>query len=86
MINAPRRPGDPPILYAVADRAAEILGRTPRFLSIKNTVGTAEDWFLLVTQYLRRLRSGPLHRCPKAEDETGWNRWLKNCSPHLRPA
>ncbi|HSR55355.1 MAG TPA: NAD-dependent epimerase/dehydratase family protein, partial [Alphaproteobacteria bacterium] len=45
MINAPRRPGDPPILYAVADRAAKTLGWTPRFLSIKDTVGTAADWF-----------------------------------------
>ena len=39
-----RRPGDPPVLVASADRAAEILGWTPRHPSIDEMVGSAWAW------------------------------------------
>lgn len=42
---APRRPGDPPALYAVADKARDLLGWTPRFTAIQDTVATAVAWF-----------------------------------------
>lgn len=42
---ADRRAGDPPVLYAVADRAAEVLGWRPRFTSIDDTVSTAAAWY-----------------------------------------
>ena len=39
-----RRPGDPPVLVASADRAAEILGWRPRRPSIDDMVGSAWAW------------------------------------------
>ena len=42
---ADRRAGDPPVLYAVADRAAELLGWKPRFTNIDDTVSTAAAWY-----------------------------------------
>jgi UDP-arabinose 4-epimerase len=41
----PRRAGDPPILYAVANKAADALGWRPVFVSIDETVATAAAWF-----------------------------------------
>jgi UDP-arabinose 4-epimerase len=46
VVRTARRTGDPPILYAVADRARQTLGWAPRFVSIGETVATAADWFL----------------------------------------
>jgi UDP-arabinose 4-epimerase len=46
LIYAERRPGDPPALYARADRAAQILGWQPRFVDIVPIVETAAHWFL----------------------------------------
>ncbi len=40
----PRRPGDPPRLVAVADRARETLGWKPRFESIDAMVSSAWEW------------------------------------------
>jgi UDP-arabinose 4-epimerase len=40
-----RRAGDPPVLYAVANKAAELLGWRPAFVSIDETVATAAKWF-----------------------------------------
>jgi UDP-glucose 4-epimerase len=39
-----RRPGDPPVLVASADRAAEILGWRARHPSIDDMVGSAWAW------------------------------------------
>jgi UDP-glucose 4-epimerase len=39
-----RRPGDPAVLVASADRAAEILGWRPRRPSIDDMVGSAWAW------------------------------------------
>jgi UDP-glucose-4-epimerase GalE len=41
---APRRPGDPPALYAVADRARDLLGWRPRYTDLKRIVETAWAW------------------------------------------
>jgi UDP-glucose-4-epimerase GalE len=41
---APRRAGDPPALYARADRARAELGWAPRFPDITSIVGTAWEW------------------------------------------
>ena len=40
----PRRPGDPPVLVAAADRAAALLGWTPRRPSLEAMVGSAWAW------------------------------------------
>lgn len=45
LVRGPRRPGDPPSLYAVAERAQAVLGWRPRFVSIAETVETAAAWF-----------------------------------------
>lgn len=45
-MTAPRRAGDPPALYATAERAAEVLGWRPRFRSIDETVATAARWYM----------------------------------------
>jgi len=45
VMRAKRRTGDPPILYAVADRARQTIGWEPRFMSIGETVRTAARWF-----------------------------------------
>jgi UDP-glucose 4-epimerase len=43
-VEAPRRPGDPPILVASADLAQHELGWHPQFPSIDAIVATAWDW------------------------------------------
>jgi len=40
----PRRAGDPPVLVAAADRAAEVLGWRPRHASLAAMVGSAWAW------------------------------------------
>ncbi len=45
-VLGPRRAGDPPALYAEAKRARDILGWTPRFNEIGDTVQTAANWFM----------------------------------------
>jgi len=44
LVRGPRRPGDPPALYASADRARDLLGWRPKFTSIAETVETAVRW------------------------------------------
>lgn len=44
--TGPRRAGDPPALYAEAERARQVLGWTPRYTDIGEIVQTAADWFL----------------------------------------
>ncbi len=41
---APRRPGDPAVLYASADKARAAFGWTPRFPSLDDIVRTAWTW------------------------------------------
>jgi UDP-glucose 4-epimerase len=41
---APRRPGDPAVLYALADKARAELHWTPRFAELEAIVRTAWDW------------------------------------------
>ena len=41
---APRRPGDPAVLYAAADKAQAALQWTPRFGDLDTIVRTAWDW------------------------------------------
>lgn len=41
---APRRPGDPPELYACSDKIRERLGWTPRYRDIEAIIGTAWTW------------------------------------------
>jgi UDP-glucose-4-epimerase GalE len=41
---APRRPGDPAVLYAAARKAQTALGWTPRFADLDSIVGTAWRW------------------------------------------
>ncbi len=41
----PRRPGDPPELYANADRIREDLGFSPRYTDIRRIIETAWNWF-----------------------------------------
>ncbi|MEO0635322.1 MAG: UDP-glucose 4-epimerase GalE [Pseudomonadota bacterium] len=42
---APRRAGDPAALFAVSDMARDVLGWTPRFTNIDETIATATRWF-----------------------------------------
>jgi UDP-arabinose 4-epimerase len=46
VVRAVRRPGDPPALYARAERAAQVLGWQPRFIDIGPMVETAAHWFI----------------------------------------
>lgn len=41
-----RRPGDPPVLFADAERAMTVLQWSPEFLDINDTVATAARWFM----------------------------------------
>jgi UDP-arabinose 4-epimerase len=41
-----RRAGDPPVLYAVAEKANRLLGWSPAFVEIDDTVATAARWFM----------------------------------------
>ena len=43
-VEAPRREGDPAALYATGGKAREVLGWTPRFTDIDETVATAARW------------------------------------------
>jgi UDP-glucose 4-epimerase len=40
----PRRPGDPPVLVAAADRAAELLDWRPQHPTLESMVGSAWAW------------------------------------------
>jgi UDP-arabinose 4-epimerase len=46
VVRAARRPGDPPALYASAERAAQVLGWQPHFVDIGPIVRTAAHWFV----------------------------------------
>ncbi len=41
---SPRRPGDPPALYANASKIGEALGWEPRYRNIKDVISTAWHW------------------------------------------
>jgi len=41
-----RRAGDPPVLYAIAEKANRLLGWAPAFVDIDETVATAARWFM----------------------------------------
>jgi len=41
----PRRPGDPPSLFASAELARQLIGFTPRFGSIDHIIGSAWTWY-----------------------------------------
>jgi len=43
--TGPRRPGDPPSLYANADRIQQELGWTPKYTDLDRIVETAWNWF-----------------------------------------
>ncbi|MBC23918.1 MAG: UDP-glucose 4-epimerase GalE [Phycisphaerae bacterium] len=45
VVEAPRRPGDPPTLFACCDRIQEELGWTARYTDLTETVSTAWNWF-----------------------------------------
>jgi UDP-arabinose 4-epimerase len=45
LAHGPRRPGDPPALFASGAGARDLLGWRPRFPSIEETVATAARWF-----------------------------------------
>lgn len=40
----PRRPGDPPVLVAAADKAQQVLGWTPRVTDLHDIIADAWDW------------------------------------------
>jgi UDP-glucose 4-epimerase len=44
VIEAPRRPGDPPVLFAAVDRARKTLGWTAASSSLEQIVASAWDW------------------------------------------
>ncbi|AHE96948.1 UDP-glucose 4-epimerase [Thioalkalivibrio paradoxus ARh 1] len=43
-VLAPRRPGDPPVLTAVADRARQVLGWQPRYTDLATILRHAWNW------------------------------------------
>jgi UDP-glucose 4-epimerase len=43
-VDAPRRPGDPAVLVANADRAARELGWTPELPGLEEIIGSAWEW------------------------------------------
>ena len=45
-MRAPRRAGDPPALYAQADKAQRVLGWKPQYMDIGPMVETAAKWFI----------------------------------------
>jgi UDP-glucose 4-epimerase len=53
VVPAPRRPGDPPQLIAVAERIRDLLGWTPQHDDLEEIVSSALAWE-------RRLLSGPM--------------------------
>jgi UDP-glucose 4-epimerase len=44
VINAPRRPGDPPALVAANDYARSVLGFDPKYTDIREIIKTAWAW------------------------------------------
>ena len=44
--DAARRPGDPPVLIASADRARRVLGWTRQFEALSEMIETAWEWRL----------------------------------------
>jgi len=42
--GALRRPGDPPVLVAAADKAQQVLGWTPQIPAIEDIIASAWDW------------------------------------------
>ncbi|MEQ8663972.1 MAG: UDP-glucose 4-epimerase GalE [Gammaproteobacteria bacterium] len=54
VIEDPRRPGDPPLLIARADRIGEVLGWRPRYADLETIVRTSLEW----EQTLARRRGG----------------------------
>ena len=44
VVEAPRRPGDPPVLIASSERIQKELGWTPRYPSLKDIIETAWRW------------------------------------------
>lgn len=44
VVEQERRPGDPPVLVSSSDRAANILGWTPKFADIDSIIATAWNW------------------------------------------
>jgi UDP-arabinose 4-epimerase len=47
VVHSARRPGDPPALYSLAERAGSVLGWHPRFPNIETMVETAVRWHLI---------------------------------------
>jgi UDP-glucose 4-epimerase len=45
--EGPRRPGDPAVLVASADKAKRELGWSPRYTDLRTTIETAWNWHLL---------------------------------------
>jgi UDP-glucose 4-epimerase len=43
-VEAPRRPGDPPVLIAVCDKIKEMTGWTPKFDDLDTIVRTSLEW------------------------------------------
>jgi UDP-glucose 4-epimerase len=44
VVEAPRRPGDPPVLVASSERIRNVLGWSPQYPSIHQIIGTALRW------------------------------------------
>jgi UDP-glucose 4-epimerase len=44
VVEAPRRPGDPPELVAVAEKIQRVIGWTPKFDDLDTIVRTSLDW------------------------------------------
>jgi UDP-glucose 4-epimerase len=44
VIEAPRRAGDPPVLFAAVDRAKKMLGWTAESSSLELMIASAWDW------------------------------------------
>lgn len=43
-IEAPRRPGDPPVLVAVADKIHKVIGWTPQYDNLEAIVSSSLEW------------------------------------------
>ncbi len=43
-VEAPRRPGDPPVLIAVCDKIKDVIGWTPKFDDLDTIVRTSLEW------------------------------------------
>ncbi len=44
VVEADRRPGDPPVLVSSYRKAADLLGWTPRYTDMSSIVETAFNW------------------------------------------